>query len=166
MLNTTQPIFYINTFTSFSPSLPIIAKNTQNTTNPLPSNSSSMGRQSSDPTTVSSSIALLQERFRQLQKVKERREEQKLLQMLSETERVTPSTRHFEPARLPYQSDVVLPIRSSTPAADSSLSLGLNVQPKQVDYCGMKTLPFTASSPTTSSSRKYDNSELDTSLHL
>lgn len=40
MLNTTQPIFYINTFTSFFPSLPIIAKHTQNTTSPLPPNSS------------------------------------------------------------------------------------------------------------------------------
>ncbi|PRQ52543.1 hypothetical protein RchiOBHm_Chr2g0156651 [Rosa chinensis] len=126
-----------------------------------------MGRHSSDPIMVSSSIALLQERFRQLQKVKERREEQQLLQFLSETERVAPSTRHFEPARPSFQSDMVLPLRPCTPAADSSLSLGLNLQPKQVDYCVMKTAhPFSTSSTTTSASRKYDNSELDTSLHL
>ncbi|CAI8611663.1 unnamed protein product [Vicia faba] len=43
-----------------------------------------------DPTMVHSSISLLQERFKQLQRVKEMREKRELLKMLSNTE-----TKHF-----------------------------------------------------------------------
>ncbi|EXC02643.1 hypothetical protein L484_002308 [Morus notabilis] len=121
-----------------------------------------MGRQSGDATTkVSSSIALLQERFRQLQKVKEKREEKELLKMLSESERASP-TSHFDPSNLPFQSNnrrTVLSSHTHTPTTsrDQSLSLGLDLQATQADL-------NTASSAT--SSKTIDNSEIDTSLHL
>ncbi|GMN27737.1 hypothetical protein TIFTF001_001781 [Ficus carica] len=132
-----------------------------------------MGRQSGDATTkVSSSIALLQERFRQLQKVKERREEKELLKMLSESERVSP-TGHFDPSNLPFQSyNVALPHGPSS-SQDQSLSLGLDLPAaKQADLCGMRTQPPLSTSlwPDTaasaSSSKSFDNSDIDTSLHL
>ncbi|PIA58188.1 hypothetical protein AQUCO_00500250v1 [Aquilegia coerulea] len=51
-----------------------------------------MGRENSEPTVVMhSSIALLQERFRQLQRVKEMREERELLKLFSESERLSPT---------------------------------------------------------------------------
>lgn len=154
----------------FAPSAPNIAKKTTKTPPTLQGfkvhqTLFSMGRESSDPTVVSSSIALLQERFRQLQKVKERREEQQLLKMLSETDhhhQRVGSIRHFE-------SDMARP---SSPA-DHSLSLGLNLQTRQVDHCAMKTQPSTISWPNNttaasaaSASKSFDNSDLDTSLHL
>ncbi|CAI9782290.1 unnamed protein product [Fraxinus pennsylvanica] len=40
-----------------------------------------MGRQNNDPKVVGSSIVLLQERFRQLQRLKEKREERDLLKL-------------------------------------------------------------------------------------
>ncbi|CAL9053487.1 unnamed protein product [Musa banksii] len=45
-----------------------------------------MGRQSNDTTARCSSIALLQERFRQLQRIKEMREEKRILRMIAEAE--------------------------------------------------------------------------------
>ncbi|KAM1010362.1 hypothetical protein ACFX2I_045785 [Malus domestica] len=129
-----------------------------------------MGRQSaSDPTLVSvSSIALLQERFRQLQKVKERREEQQLLKKLSETnyQRVVCTTRHFDhqPAKFSFESDIVVPVRPSAPA-DHSLSLGLNLQPYSTNSWPNNTKA--ASAAASASAKSFDNSDLiDTSLHL
>ncbi|PON80707.1 hypothetical protein PanWU01x14_002630 [Parasponia andersonii] len=128
-----------------------------------------MGRQSGDATTkVSSSIALLQERFRQLQKVKERREEKELMKMLSESEKVSPKG-HFDPSNLPFQSNMNLPQRP-TSQDDQSLSLGLDLQSKQSDVYTFRSQPLTSLWPNTSaaasSSKSFDNSDIDTSLHL
>ena len=126
-----------------------------------------MGRQSGDATKVSSSIALLQERFRQLQKVKERREEKELMKMLSESERVSPKG-HFDPSNFPLQSNLNLPHRPTH--QDQSLSLGLDLQSKQSDLCALSSQPLTSLWPNTtataSSSKSFDNSDIDTSLHL
>jgi hypothetical protein len=120
----------------------------------------------SDSTVVSPSIALLQERFKHLEKVKERREEKELLKLFSETERFAP-TMHFEPSKLSSFP------QGSTSLQDS-LSLGrlFNSQTtKQDDHLrAMKMQPLTNLSPngaaTASSSRSSENSDVDTSLHL
>ncbi|KAB2075217.1 hypothetical protein ERO13_A07G190700v2 [Gossypium hirsutum] len=119
-----------------------------------------MGRQSGDPTMASSSIALLQERFRQLQKVRQKREAKELLKLFSEPDRAG-STKRYEP-------EVHLPYRQ--PQQDS-LTLGLNSLSKQTDFRAMgipaSTSLWTNSEPTSSSTSKYlENSDVDTSLHL
>lgn len=166
--NRTQPFCYIKTSNAFWPFSTNCSQKQQKHHQPFKASKFiklwfSMGRESSDPTMASSSIALLQERFRQLQKVKERREEQQILKMLSETDhhhQRVGSTRHFEPT-------------SSISPADHSLSLGLNVHARQVDHCATKTQPSTISWPNNttaasaaSASKCFDNSDLDTSLHL
>ncbi|XWS75869.1 hypothetical protein CRYUN_Cryun01aG0128900 [Craigia yunnanensis] len=88
-----------------------------------------MGRQGGDPTVVSSSIALLQQRFRQLQKVREKREEKELLKLFSESERASPTMR-YKPNRLSFQPEVILPYRQ---LHQYSLSLGLNSHSRQTD---------------------------------
>lgn len=125
-----------------------------------------MGRQSNDPTMVSSSIALLQERFRQLEKVKERREEKELLNLFAETERIMPTT-HFEPSKLSFQPQMTTPNRSTH---RDSPSLELNLQTKQADVQAMKRPTLTDLWPNgaamASTSRSFENSDVDTSLHL
>ncbi|PIN03473.1 hypothetical protein CDL12_24016 [Handroanthus impetiginosus] len=44
-----------------------------------------MGRQNEDPSVVGSSIVLLQERFKQLQRLKEMRQERQLLKLLNQS---------------------------------------------------------------------------------
>lgn len=125
-----------------------------------------MGRQSNDPTMVSSSIALLQERFRQLEKVKEQREEKELLNLFAETERIMP-TAHFEPSKLSFQPQMTNPNWSTL---RDSPSLELNLQTKQVDVQAMKRPTLTDLRPNgaamASTSRSFENSDVDTSLHL
>ncbi|EOX93459.1 hypothetical protein QQP08_001727 [Theobroma cacao] len=125
-----------------------------------------MGRQGGDPTMVSSSIALLQERFRQLQKVREKREEKELLKLFAESERLSPTMR-YEPNRLSFQPEVILPYRQ--PPQDS-LSLGLNPQSRQTDFRAMGIPASPSSWPnsaaTSSRSKNFENSDVDTSLHL
>ncbi|KAI4296024.1 hypothetical protein L6164_036014 [Bauhinia variegata] len=77
-----------------------------------------MGRESHDPTVVHShsSIALLQERFRQLQRVKEMREERELLKLLAETKQTNHNpTTSYEPTRLFYHPELVVPSSSRSP---------------------------------------------------
>ncbi|XVF31889.1 hypothetical protein REPUB_Repub17cG0033400 [Reevesia pubescens] len=124
-----------------------------------------MGRQGGDPTMVNSSIALLQERFRQLQKVREKREEKELLKLFSESDRVSPTMR-YEPNRFSFQPEVILPYRQ--PPQDS-LSLGLNSQRRQTDFRAMAIPASTSLSPNNSAactSKNFENSDVDTSLHL
>lgn len=124
-----------------------------------------MGRQNGDPTMVGSSIALLQERFRQLQKVKERREEKELQKFLSETERVSRS----DPSNRSFQSETTFS-RDHRKTPQESLSLGLDLQTKQADLdLSMKTEPsnlWSFNTASSSSSKSFENSEIDTSLHL
>ncbi|KAL9669763.1 hypothetical protein QQ045_007312 [Rhodiola kirilowii] len=55
-----------------------------------------MAMQASDPTVCHSSIALLQERFRRLERAKEMREERELFRLLSETLKVNHPTCYYE----------------------------------------------------------------------
>ncbi|KAE8679692.1 hypothetical protein F3Y22_tig00111398pilonHSYRG00343 [Hibiscus syriacus] len=118
-----------------------------------------MGRQGGDPTVVSSSIALLQERFRQLQKNREKREGKELLKLLSE------SDMRFEPNRSAAEN---LPYRQQ-PHQDSSLSLGLSSHGRRTDFRAM-AIPASSTSlwphETSSTSNKFETCDVDTSLHL
>ena len=177
----TTHLLYIHISFIFAPSKPINSPNPPKNHHPkffLKLFSASMGRQSGDATTkVTSSIALLQERFRQLQKVKERREEKELLRMLSESERASPSG-HFDPSNSPFQStNMAFPQNNRpTPSQDQSLSLGLDLQSKQADHYATRATTtqhltssqslWHSSTASASSSKSFDNPDIDTSLHL
>ncbi|XP_020205211.1 uncharacterized protein LOC109790466 [Cajanus cajan] len=122
-----------------------------------------MGRQGNhDPTTtVNSSIALLQERFRQLEKVKERREGKQLLKLLS-SENTSSVIMHN-----PASSQNSQQPRLVNPHHDA-LSLGLNFTDKYGgDHSTMKPTPSSNLWPQgASASRNFDSSDVDTSLHL
>lgn len=86
---------------------------------------------SSDQTSIhSSSIALLQERFRRLQRVKEMREEKAMFRFFSESDRCTsPSSRKYnttpqqKPFNLFFQSELLLlPSSLNVPARPISTS--------------------------------------------
>ncbi|CAI8590539.1 unnamed protein product [Vicia faba] len=78
-----------------------------------------MGRENHDPTIVHSSIALLQERFRQLERVKEMREERELKRMLNEPKQQTydQSTTRLSSSN----HELIIPSRSSPPHVSLSL---------------------------------------------
>ncbi|KAJ9686872.1 hypothetical protein PVL29_015642 [Vitis rotundifolia] len=131
-----------------------------------------MGRQGSDPTMVSSSIALLQERFRQLQRVKERREEKELLKLFSESERIAPAMLLDSGKLLSGQPETIRPYRQ--PLNQDFLSLGPNSNQKV--KCA-DSRPIKKTTPRSSSlwpvepnfvspSNSFDSSDVDTSLHL
>ncbi|KAK2648391.1 hypothetical protein Ddye_015880 [Dipteronia dyeriana] len=133
-----------------------------------------MGRQGGgDSTMVNSSIALLQERFRQLERVREKREEREMLKLFSESDRVVSPALRYEPNKLSsFQPEMILPHHSHRPPLQESLSLGLNYQDRHADFRA-KTTPTSTStslwpnSPSgPSTSRSFDHSDVDTSLHL
>lgn len=116
-----------------------------------------MGREGGDPSKVSSSIALLQERFRQLQKVREKREEKQLLKLFTESERASSPSVCYEPNRLPFQPEVI----------------GLNSHQLRQTNLRAMVIPESASlwpnsnnAATSSTSKNFENSVVDTSLHL
>lgn len=137
---------------------------------------------------VHSSIALLQERFRELQRVKEMREERELLRMLTEphnsickftVNNLTCQPQYYEPAKLFFHSDLVSQQRS-TPQV--SLSLWPTFQTsfeKQYYYCSsfnegpmvMNSWPKGDKTSFEASLNKSQDfvdheSDVDTSLHL
>ncbi|KAK9224201.1 hypothetical protein WN944_012651 [Citrus x changshan-huyou] len=92
-----------------------------------------MGRESNDPIVTQSSIALLQERFRQLQRVKEMREERELHlhKMVVEPKLFSPAMQYdcYETSsRLFFH---FLPTRTSTSSPQVSLPLWSYSQSKQ-----------------------------------
>ncbi|KAK1316447.1 hypothetical protein QJS10_CPA05g01032 [Acorus calamus] len=74
-----------------------------------------MGREANDPTVIHSSIALLQERFRQLQRVKEMREERELtlrvFAKVAERASPPPPAFHCEPPKWFIHPELILPSR-------------------------------------------------------
>ena len=93
-----------------------------------------MGRQGNDPTVMHSSIALLQERFRQLQRAKEMREERELLRgfAVADTEPPVPLQlkwlSHLDLVRPSRPLSGPPPPRGELPefrAMETSLSMGL-----------------------------------------
>ncbi|KAK7258368.1 hypothetical protein RIF29_23941 [Crotalaria pallida] len=136
-----------------------------------------MGRQDNDPTTtVTSSIALLQERFRELEKVKERREGKQLLRLLSSESSSSTSSSiimHNNTASQNSQQQPLLLHRQPNLhdySLYSSSSSGLSFTSKQGNSNTMKS-PHDQSSNlwpqgASSASRNFDSSDVDTSLHL
>jgi hypothetical protein len=136
-----------------------------------------MGNKNNDPVVIQSSIALLQERFRQLQRVKAMREEKELSKVLVESPRQLSPSMQYEPAasRLFFHPELILQPRSVPPHI--CLSLRPNPQSKQAGFwCELDTPALMSSSPTKTLSShglldKFDDSatdddDIDTSLHL
>ncbi|RDX77989.1 hypothetical protein CR513_41799, partial [Mucuna pruriens] len=101
-----------------------------------------MGRESHrDPTSFHSSIALLQERFRQLQRVKEMREEKELQKMLNEPKQFNSTTTttmayHNSNNSILSHPELIMPSRSPPHV---SLSLWPTSQGKQEDHTRPQT---------------------------
>ncbi|OWM79748.1 hypothetical protein CDL15_Pgr023160 [Punica granatum] len=132
-----------------------------------------MGRKSTesttgDPTAVNSSIALLQERFRELQRVKERRE---LMQRVSEPNRpasigpIDPSEPSFHPQPRPNPRDCSLSLGLPSPRNPS-----YHPEPrgtKSPESCTSLWPSNASTGAAASSTRGFENhSDVDTSLHL
>ncbi|GAV78359.1 hypothetical protein CFOL_v3_21827 [Cephalotus follicularis] len=123
-----------------------------------------MGKRSRDPSMVSTSIALLQERFHKLQREKEKRAERELLMIFSKSPSMC-----FESNSNQFQFHPEM-CQAERPALQESLSLGLNLQNKHAVYRAVTTPALTNfwpnSTATANTSRKFENSDVDTSLHL
>ena len=121
-----------------------------------------MGRQS-DPA-VHSSIALLQERFRQLQRAKEIRQEREVLRLLSETERINPAIPH-EASQLFFHSELILqprqPLQGSL-YSESSMQ-NMHTQHQVIETASLSNLQPRDTVMHTST---FNDSDVDTSLHL
>ncbi|KAI8557507.1 hypothetical protein RHMOL_Rhmol04G0016100 [Rhododendron molle] len=128
-----------------------------------------MNKQSCDSLIVhSSSIALLQERFRQLQRAKEMREGRELLRQVTEPDRDNSSTCQ-DPSRVLFQSELIRPVR--LPLQGSPSSSYQKSQSKQADLWAAATPPTSASlhymeTVKHRSSSSFQESDIDTSLHL
>lgn len=133
----------------------------------------------------SSSIALLQERFRQLQRAKEMRKEKEILRLFSEPSERTNTNINSRPTGLFFHSESLLPhhhhhtSRASSASHhhhhQSSIYLQPNLQGKQGGFQGGEAGPMYvnyigSTGSSVSSSRTYNNlddySDVDTSLHL
>lgn len=160
LLSKTSIIAYLPTLSSSSSSL---------------GSSRSMGRQGADPspTVASSSIALLQERFRELQRVKQRREERELMRLSLEPDlAAAPARNPDRQAKFGLQPGMS---SSSSSAQDyCSLSLGLGAHANG-DIAGsgvVKTDPRLGLWPgndrpaISGTSKGFESPDVDTSLHL
>lgn len=144
-----------------------------------------MGRESSDQTMTHSSIVLLQERFRQLQRAKEMREEKQMLRLFSEFDRCTspPSinynTHNHKQSNLFFQSELLrsVPPKVAAPAiVPSSHITCLSLWPdshvsdnmKKAHWLDNKSwLPDKSTTSTFYDVHDHDNEcDVDTSLHL
>lgn len=124
-----------------------------------------MARQWGEQSSVSTSIALLQERFTQLQKMKEKREE-KEHQMLIYSE-----TWH---ANMNFQKDQTFLSRTAQQES-SPVSIGLEFPNKHTNFQSMRNMrsPIIWSNNATSAEKtarspsyNYDKWDVDTTLHL
>ncbi|KAJ0980118.1 hypothetical protein J5N97_008373 [Dioscorea zingiberensis] len=127
-----------------------------------------MGRQTKDPTVLHSSIALLQERFRELQRVKAMREERELLRVFADTEAeavILDDARYKKPAWF-IHPELMRPSRplqaypSTTqlkPHADSMDSQTFNTS---------LSIGLGSGQLIKHSSESFIDTEVDTTLHL
>ncbi|XVF33890.1 hypothetical protein REPUB_Repub18cG0010600 [Reevesia pubescens] len=121
-----------------------------------------MERQS-DPA-IHSSIALLQERFRQLQKAKEMRQEREVLRLLYEAERINPATPH-EASQSFFHSELILQPRAPVQGSQYSDS---SMQSMHTQFQVIETPILSNSRPkdTVMHTSTFNDSDVDTSLHL
>ncbi|KAI3440947.1 uncharacterized protein J3R85_002982 [Psidium guajava] len=130
-----------------------------------------MARQSGDTKVVRSSLALLQERFKELQRAKERREQRERMRWISKPGRPSHnSSPDRSRARFQHQaSHPHLPSRAAP--EDCFLSLCHNPQSQwnHAKFRTMNTMPSPNAWPNVASaisSRCPNYLEVDTSLHL
>ncbi|XVF28041.1 hypothetical protein REPUB_Repub14bG0161200 [Reevesia pubescens] len=136
-----------------------------------------MGRENRnhDPIVIQSSIALLQERFRQLQRMKEMREERELLRKVAKPNQCNPSLAYDQSSGLLFFH--FLPPRSLPPRQVPDFSLWSGSQSKCNRFECMEAPLFASLLPTTEtpsslhvSLNKFEDSDIDddvdTSLHL
>ncbi|KDP39245.1 hypothetical protein JCGZ_01002 [Jatropha curcas] len=124
-----------------------------------------MGRQNCDPTVIHSSIALLQERFRQLEKAKEMRQQRELLRLFSEAEQVQ-SAKDYEPSRPFFHSELTL---SPGQPLQGSLYVQPNMENKYTDLPVNETpnlVNLWSKNTVMHNINNFDESDVDTSLHL
>lgn len=122
-----------------------------------------MGRERTDPN-VQSSIALLQERFRQLQRVKEMREERELLRLFAQAEHAKPVA-CYKPSAPIVHPDLILPPRHHL---QGTLFLQPDSQGKHTDFRESNSLlPMTLwNDKAVKHSLDNFDMDVDTSLHL
>lgn len=135
-----------------------------------------MGRQNDDPAgaTVGPSIALLQERFKKLERIKEKREEERqFISSSSEPKSIIPTDYNNYNS---FSDKLFLPSRNNSRHADCQdpLSLGLNLNKQHADYRALNR----SAQPSFSSlwsvdkrgsvktPQKFEICDVDTSLHL
>ncbi|XP_039139940.1 uncharacterized protein LOC120277249 [Dioscorea cayenensis subsp. rotundata] len=129
-----------------------------------------MRRQSNDPTVLHSSIALLQERFRKLQKVKEMREERELLRVFTdaEAEATILDNAHYESKTWFIHPELIRPTRSLQPYPSTtqlkrhSDSMELQIFDTSLSIA-LQSDPLIKHS---SSASCFNDTEVDTTLHL
>ncbi|KAK3433551.1 hypothetical protein EUGRSUZ_D01438 [Eucalyptus grandis] len=141
--------------------------------------------ESNDPIVIQSSIALLQERFRQLQKVKEMREERQTLKLLTEpnskvlSPTASPPPSHCEPLGFFFHHPEMM-VNNIYPACSSPPQLSLSLWPSsRSNYSHLRfgetpalvtsLWPVETTSLRVSSTKykEYDHfDDVDTSLHL
>ncbi|MFS7995338.1 hypothetical protein Hanom_Chr12g01116791 [Helianthus anomalus] len=130
------------------------------------------GGGSSSSSASASSIALLQERFRQLQKMREKREEMELLKLFSDSKTMSQTEHCNLSGNLLVHPEMVYnkPTMSIGSSLHDSLSLGLDLYGKKTENQPSKTPLFrdflSMDSVIVSASRTRDKPDVDTSLHL
>ncbi|KAF5728455.1 hypothetical protein HS088_TW21G00602 [Tripterygium wilfordii] len=118
-----------------------------------------------DSTFVHSSIALLQERFRRLEKAKEMRQHRELLRLISEEEQINPITVCEQPKRF-FHSELILPPR---PPLQGHPDFQPERQNKHIDPQATETPNLTDlwhENKVAHGTHNFDDSDVDTSLHL
>ncbi|KAL1818019.1 hypothetical protein DCAR_0522534 [Daucus carota subsp. sativus] len=137
-----------------------------------------MAGQKGDKISGTSSIALLQERFRHLQRMREKREEKehhRLIYPEPDNTFTMPGSVPFEQSNINFHKDPNFPSRSSQQEA-SPLHLGLELHNKHANSTSFKNTAslnlwsnnaaLPASTTAMSPSYNYDKWDVDTSLHL
>lgn len=135
-----------------------------------------MVMESSDQVVIHSSIALLQERFKRLRRVKEMRQRKEMLRKLWESENYSAENTHCKPSSRCFFETVLNPPPPKPPCQLVSLSLWPNSEIKHTNFRGVDILkpetmmkswpgekPLIRALPIRF---KGSDSEVDTSLHL
>ncbi|KAE8680260.1 putative metal ion binding protein [Hibiscus syriacus] len=110
---------------------------------------------------VHSSIALLQERFRQLQRAKEMRQEREVSRLLSEAQRINHATLHQAPQSF-FHSELILQPRPPLQGSIYSQT-GMHARHQVIDTSSLSNLWLR---DTVMRASTFNDSDVDTSLHL